>query len=106
MFGKATLSDFEETEDKVLPEVFDELPSKTFSSADFAGSETVTDLLAKLNDMSKGEVRRLTKNAGFSINQEKISVAESNEKFSGKLLKDKYLLIKKGKQFYLLTVGG
>lgn len=104
LFGKSTLDDFENTEDKVLQEVFDGVPQKVYSQEAFQAFESTVDLLATTLEMSKGEVRRLIKNNGISINQAKINKDQGEAKVDAKLLKGKYLLLKKGKKYHLAVI--
>ncbi len=101
LFGKSTLEDFETTPAEVLEEVFQGVPKKFFSEADFDGFASTVDLLAETMDMSKGEVRRLIKNNGISINQAKINKDQGEKEPQFSLLQDRYLLLKKGKKFFI-----
>jgi tyrosyl-tRNA synthetase len=104
LFGKATLEDFESTDDRVLAEVFDGVPQKNFSKADFENLATATDLLALVFETSKTEIKKLIKNNGISVNQEKITVEQGEKKLETQLLKNRFLLFKKGKEYRLVQV--
>ena len=53
---------------------------------------------------SKGEARRLIKGNGLSLNKKKLADFEEvvSEKY---LIKDKYLLVQKGKKNYFLIIA-
>ncbi len=103
LFGKSTLEDLENTDLKILDEVLEAVPKKKYSQTDFDAFASNVDILADLLEMSKGEIRRLIKNNGLSINQEKVSAAKGEEKPNDTFIKEKYLLIKKGKSYHLLV---
>ncbi len=103
LFGKSTLDDLENTEEATLKEVLEDVPQKIYSTSEYDSFTSNTDMLAEVLNMSKGEIRRMIKNNGISINQEKVSAAQGDEKPSAQLIKNKYLLIKKGKSYALVV---
>ncbi len=108
LFGKSTIDDLQEIDEKTLLEVFEGVPQKEISRSDYDASENVLALLADtaqdLIFASKGEARRMIKQGGVSINKQKI--ADENEALHFQLLQDKYLIIQKGKKnYYLLKVN-
>ncbi len=105
LFGKSTLDDFENTDEKTLTEVFEGVPGKHFTREAFNGFERTVDVLAETMNMSNGEVRRLIKGNAISVNQEKISKDQGESKPDFRPLKDKYLLIKKGKSYFLAILS-
>ncbi|MCU0444215.1 MAG: tyrosine--tRNA ligase [Microscillaceae bacterium] len=105
LFGKATLEDFATTDEAILNEVFEGIPQKNYTQAEFAEVASLVDLLSQTLDTSKGEVRKLIKNNGLSVNQAKVSPEQGEAQPNYPLLKGKYLLIKKGKNFYLVSVA-
>ncbi|MDX2303537.1 MAG: tyrosine--tRNA ligase [Microscillaceae bacterium] len=105
LFGKSTWEDFEATDEAVLQEVLEGIPQKNISRGNFEAFANSIDLIAESLDMSKGEVRRLLKNNGLSINQDKITVNQAESKPNFALFKNKYLLFRKGKkEYYLLRI--
>lgn len=104
LFGKATLADFEQTDNQTLMEVFEGVPQKIFRKDEFESFATTTDLLAQVMETSKGEIKRLLKNNGISLNQEKITVEQGDQKLETQWLKNKYLLFRKGKEYRLVSV--
>jgi tyrosyl-tRNA synthetase len=104
LFGKAVMEDFETTSAAVLAEVFDGIPQKTYTQAEFAEVGSLVDLLSQTLETSKSDIRKLIKNNGLSVNQAKISPELGEAPTNFKLIQNKYLLIKKGKNFYLVNV--
>jgi tyrosyl-tRNA synthetase len=111
LFGKSTLDDFESTDEDTLLDVFEGIPKKNYTQDEFAAFESTVDLVAnamtedEAKPVSKSEVRRLIKNNGIKINQKAITKDQGESKPEFGLLKDKFLLIKKGKKYFLVTVG-
>jgi tyrosyl-tRNA synthetase len=105
LFGKSTTEDLESLNEKILLSVLEGVPMAEITKETFDNIENVTDLLSeKTNGMifsSKGEARRMILGGGVSINKNKIKSAEEN--VSRKLLKDRYLLVQKGKKHYFLV---
>jgi tyrosyl-tRNA synthetase len=104
LFGKAVMEDFETTSAAVLAEVFDGIPQKTYTQAEFAEVGSLVDLLSQTLETSKSDIRKLIKNNGLSVNQAKISPELGEAPTNFKLIQNKYLLIKKGKNLYLVNV--
>lgn len=111
LFGKSTLDDFEATDEATLLDVFEGLPKKNYTQQEFGAFGNVIDLLADAmtedsnKAVSKGEVRRLIKNNGIKVNQKTVTKEQADAKPAYSFLKDKFLLIKKGKKYFLVTVG-
>lgn len=108
LFGKSTLEDLQEIDEKTLLEVFEGVPQKEISRSDYDASENVLELLADtaqdLVFASKGEARRMIKQGGVSINKQKVE--DEAEGVNFKLLQNKYLIIQRGKKnYYLLKVN-
>ncbi|GAB4403057.1 MAG: tyrosine--tRNA ligase [Microscillaceae bacterium] len=104
LFGKASLEDFEATDEATLAEVFEGVPQKVYSRAQYEEIGSTIDLLAETTESSKGEIRRMIKNNGISINQQKLSPEQAEKAPDFTLLKAQYLLAKKGKQFFLVKI--
>ena len=101
---KGSLDDFQGTDESVLNEIFEGVPQVEISKEDYINTSNVIDLLSVATNSqifaSKGEAKRMIKEGGVSINKEKISEATPMD-FS--LLKEKYLLVQKGKKSYFLV---
>ena len=107
LFGKSMWADFENTDEALLQEVFDALPPqcvKTFTKTDFESFATNYDLISQVMNTSKGDIRRLVKDNGISINKDKVTPAQGDAKPEYKFLKDKYLLLQKGKKEYFVVI--
>jgi tyrosyl-tRNA synthetase len=103
LFGKSTKDDLQSIDERTFLAVFDGVPTFDVEKKWLEENINVVDLLAEKSSVfaSKGELRRLIKGGGVSINKEKISDAEMtvNESF---LLNEKYILIQKGKRNYFV----
>ena len=87
--------------------VFEGVPMAKISKSKLAGSENICDLLSAQTDRiifkSKGEARRLIQGGGLSVNKTKVLDPNAGTDFS--LIKDKYLLVQKGKKnYYIIKV--
>lgn len=107
LFGKSTTEDLISLPEKTLLSVFEGVPMAEITKETYNNTSNVTDLLSeKTNGVifsSKGEARRMISGGGVSINKNKIGSAD--EQIEYKLLKDKYLLVQKGKKnYYLIKV--
>ena len=108
LFGKSTLEDLVDIDEKTLLEVFDGVPQVQISKDALSGVSDIAELLSDTTGgeifSSRGEARRMIKNGGVSIN--KVKLEDSGEKPELNLLQQKYLLIQKGKKnFYLISVA-
>ncbi|MFZ9045996.1 MAG: tyrosine--tRNA ligase [Cyclobacteriaceae bacterium] len=105
LFGKSTQQDLSSLDERTFLQVFEGIPSTEISISDFQSVEDVTTFLTETTKgiifPSKGEVRRMIKNGGVSINKEKI--VDANAAVKTQLLKNKYLLVQKGKKNYFLV---
>ncbi len=100
LFGKSTQDDLATLDEQLLLDVLDGVPQQEISRADYEAAATVVDLLSETSQglvfPSKGEARRTIKQGGVSINMQKVTDAEASVDFQ--LLKDKYLLVQRGKK--------
>lgn len=108
LFGRSTLDELQSIDEKTLLEVFEGVPQKEISRADYDSAENVLELLSdKMQDLvfsSKGEARRMIKQGGVSINKEKVN--DENASVNHPLLQGRYLIVQRGKKnYYLLRVG-
>ena len=102
LFDKNNTSKISNMDEKTLLQVFADVP-KFEISKDKLNTTSMLDLFTTDAAVfpSKGEIRKLIRGGGFSINEEKIA----DENFDIKnqsLLNDKYMLIRKGKKNYIL----
>ena len=105
LFGKGTKKSLSKLNEKTFTQVFDGVKNATIDKKTLKNGINIIELLSAETDIfnSKGECRRLMKDNGLSINQEKqkdanYSITESD------LINDKYILIRKGKKNYSYIV--
>lgn len=107
LFGKSALEDLQELDERTLLEVFDGVPQAQVSKKLMADNEDIAELLTNhCNNLvftSKGEMKKMVKNGGVSINKAKITENSQLNEFD--LLQNKYLLIQKGKKNYYLFIA-
>jgi len=106
LFGKGTKETLSKLDEKTFLNLFGGVESFEIDKNIFADGVGILELLAEKTAAfpSKGELRRLMKDNGLSINQEK----QNNQEYivSDKdLLNNKYLLGKKGKKNYFLIIA-
>ena len=105
LFGKGTKQSLSKLDEKTFLQIFDGVPVFEIYRNELDKGINIVDLLAEKTKIfsSKGECRRLMKDSGLSINQQKLSDATfviTNED----LLNDKYILVRKGKKKYSLII--
>lgn len=100
LYNNSVLSDFEATDESILQDIFQGLQQKEFSLGEY-DFEQIDNLIAQTLNTSKGDIRRLISGNGISINKQKI-YSSTMLVNSFKLLKDKYLLIQKGKNYSIV----
>ena len=105
LFGKSTSKLLTEIDEKTLLAVFEGVPQFEVAYEDITASVNVIDLLVEKTNIfpSKGELRRLIKSGGVSINKDKITNAELQINETN-LLNNKYILVQKGKKNYYLII--
>ncbi len=106
LFGKGTRDSLIKMDEETFLSVFEGVPQFELAHAMISNGIPVLDLLAEVTSIfpSKGELRRLIKGGGVSINKEKVSDAEMVI-HTDILINNKYLLAQKGKKnYYLITV--
>jgi tyrosyl-tRNA synthetase len=104
LFGNATTEILQSLSEDQLLQVMEGVPSIEISkSAIDVGYEIVSFLADTQIFPSKGEARKLWQAGGLSLNKTKIST-EKTLIDSNDLLKDKYILVQKGKKNYYLVI--
>ncbi len=103
LFGKGTKETLKKIDENTFLSVFEGVPTFSISETEIKNGIDLLDLLADKTQVfpSKGELRRMIKGGGLSINKEKISNPETIID-SSFLLNNKYILIQKGKKNYNL----
>lgn len=101
------LSELKALDDTTFLDIFDGVQQFEISRSDLESGISVTDLLAEKTTVfpSKSEARKLIQGGGLSINKEKVESHELRITMDH-LLKNKYLVIQKGKKnYYLCSVN-
>jgi tyrosyl-tRNA synthetase len=106
LFGKGTKQTLAQLDEQTFLDVFDGVPTFELDKNELQKGINVVDLLADKTKVfsSKSEVRRLIKEGGLNINQEKVTSQDRNVDTSD-LLNNKYILIRKGKKKYFIIVA-
>lgn len=104
LFGKGTYEALLKFDEPTLLSIFDGVPRSNFSKSILYEGVNIIDFLTQTKVFpSKGEARKMSKNNGVSINKEKITDTKIINKDD--LLKDKYILVQKGKKNYYLIIA-
>ena len=105
LFGKATTESLSRIPENVFLSVFDGVPR--FSISPGKMEREMMELLVEETGIfgSRGELRRLVKGGGISINKQKVNDPEMQIDRND-YINDKYLLVQKGKKnYYLIQVA-
>ena len=103
LFGNATTEILQSLSEDQLLQVMEGVPTIEVSKASVeAGYEIVNFLADTQIFSSKGEARKMWQAGGLALNKSKIPV-EKTQIESTDLLKEKYLLVQKGKKNYYLV---
>jgi len=106
LFGKGTKEQLKSLDDVTFNAVFSGVPHFSINKELLKDGINIFDLLAEKTSIfkSKGEIRRLVKDNGLSLNMEKFTNAESLINLSN-LINEKYLVIRQGKKKYsIITI--
>ncbi len=106
LFGKGTNESLARLDERTFLSVFSGVPQYSISLPVLKKGVNVIDLLAEKVAVfsSKGELRRMIKGGGVSLNKMKID-NEELEINTSNLLNNKYLLVQKGKKnYFVITV--
>jgi tyrosyl-tRNA synthetase len=105
LFGNATSEALKSLDERTLLSVFDGVPVYNIDRTIIEKSVLAVDLLAEITDIfpSKGELRRTIKGNGLAINKEKF-VDENGVINADFLIRNKYILVQKGKKNYYLLI--
>jgi len=105
LFGKGTRETLKKLDESTFLSVFDGVPMFTVDQALLRTGTNIVDLLVEKTGLftSKGEVRRMIKGGGVSLNKTKIE-NEAQVVDLDDLLNERYILVQKGKKnYYLIT---
>jgi len=103
LFGKSTKDNLLSLSEKDIQDVFEGVPKFEIGKQDLSAGIEIIDLLAGKTSIlsSNGEARRSLKENSISINKEKVGLEHSVS--NDDLLKEKYILVQKGKKNYFLV---
>lgn len=105
LFGKATKENLQKLDEATFLDVFNGVPHYTVSK-DLLGSTAVDFFTQEGMEifLSKGELRKLVKGGGVSLNKEKLTAFDQVVNAED-LIDGKYLLVQRGKKnYFLITV--
>jgi tyrosyl-tRNA synthetase len=103
LFGKGQDGDLGKLSQALIEDVFEGVPQGKVSKDSISGGVSIVDLLSEKTGFlsSKGEARRALKEGSVSVNRMKVDdghVVSTND-----LLRDRYLLLQRGKKKYFLV---
>ncbi len=103
LFGKGTTEMLQKLDERTLLDIFKGVPQPEVSRADFEAGIGLLDFLAGKTGIfkSNGEARRMLKDRAVMINKNRID--ENYSLNSNDLLKNRYILVQKGKKNYFLV---
>ncbi len=107
LFGKATLETLRSIEDDEFEIIFNGVPQTSISRAELEACPNVLELVSTVTHLeiypSKGEARRALQQNAVSINKTRVAAAEQAVT-DFELLKNKFLLVSKGKKNHLVKI--
>ncbi|MEA1873089.1 MAG: tyrosine--tRNA ligase [Bacteroidota bacterium] len=103
LFGKSTSEALAQIDEKTFLSVFEGVPVHTVNKSLIQEGRDVLTLLCEDTNIfnSKGELRRLIKGNGLSINKEKMTNPEMQISYTF-VINEKFILIQKGKKNYFI----
>ena len=105
LFGKATKENLVKLNEDTLLSVFEGVPHFEMEKGKVIGAKAVNLLTEDAPCFpSKGEMKKMVKGGGVSINKEKIADAEKTIEESD-LVDGKYLIVQRGKKNYFLIIA-
>ncbi|MFA6260071.1 MAG: tyrosine--tRNA ligase [Bacteroidia bacterium] len=105
LFGNSTAEAFSSLDEDTFLDIFDGVPMFHLSAADLQQGIPYIDLLAEKTTVfaSKGEARKMLQGGGVSMN--KVKIEDVNGMVTtDQLIRDKFLIIQKGKKNYYLVI--
>ncbi|NOZ36123.1 MAG: tyrosine--tRNA ligase [Chlorobi bacterium] len=105
LFGKGSKENLQTLDEKTFNDIFSGVPHFKINKQILEKGINIIDLLAEETSVfkSKGEVRRLIKDNGLSINMEKFKNSEEHIT-SEHCLNNKYIVIRQGKKKYSIII--
>ncbi len=106
LFGRGTKEQLQKLSAKMVASVFEGVPQFELEGSKLDEGLKLIDLLTDETDIlpSKGEMRKLVKANGLSLNKEKVADSEMLVT-KAELIAERYLLVQKGKKnYFLITI--
>lgn len=105
LFGGGSIETIKKLDDNTILSVFDGVPTFEINKDELNNGLKLTDLAVERVNVfkSKGDLRKLIKGGGISINKEKIK--DDITINTSMLINDKFLLIQQGKKNYNLVIA-
>ncbi len=106
LFGRGTKEQLQKLSAKMVASVFEGVPQFEVELSKLQEGVKLIDLLTEETSVlpSKGEMRKLVKANGLSLNKEKVADSEMLITTS-ELIAERYLLVQKGKKNYFLIIA-
>ncbi len=106
LFGNAPTEALSKLDEETLLSVFEGVPQVNISKSELENGMALLDLLSDKSGIfpSRGEARKLVQSGGVSINKQKVT-DPNEQQFASGLLRNKYLLVQKGKKNYYLIIA-
>ena len=106
LFGKGTKETLTQIDEQTFLTMFNGVPKFEISREILDNGIDIVSLLSEQTKVfkSKGEVRRLIKEGGLNVNQEKVK-AQEHIITTSDLLNDRYILVRKGKKKYFILIS-
>ena len=103
LFGKGTTETLQKMKEDTLLSVFEGVPQSDLQLDSIGDGINIVDFLSEKTNIfpSKGEVRRMLKDNGVSVNKQKVNEGVVINKEM--LLNNKYIIVQKGKKNYFLV---
>ena len=103
IFSKESKDNLSEIDEKTLLQIFDGLPVTKISLSDYQKSENIENVLMNSSLFNSfSDLRRALKENSVSVNRKKI---DAEAKISGiEIIKNKYIIVQRGKKKYSLLI--
>ncbi|MBZ5859156.1 tyrosine--tRNA ligase [Flavihumibacter profundi] len=103
LFGNATTELLQSLSEPQLLQALDGVPTHHYPRQTFEEGTDIVSFLAETGIFpSKGEARKMVQSGGISLNKTKVEAIDAKVSATP-LLKDRYLLVQKGKKHYFLV---
>lgn len=105
LFGNATTEVLQSLNEEQLLQVMDGVPTVSISKIALSSTVDIVNFLAESNIFSsKGEAKKMLQAGGIAINKSKLAITKTHLDLTD-LLREKYILIQKGKKNFYLVIA-